>query len=68
MKRIIVVSCCQISLVISNMNLIVGLAISFGEFDVSPFKEMHLHVQEAFQRWPPSDMTCLKGTLAIFSE
>ncbi len=23
--------------------------------------ELHLHAREAFQRWPPSDMTCLKG-------
>ncbi len=44
-----------------------SLVNSLGEFDVSPFKEIgaQLDAREAFQRWPPSDMTCLKETLVI---
>jgi len=42
---------------------------SFGEFDVSPFKAAFvLYARETFQRWPPSEMTCLKGTLVIFPQ
>ncbi len=33
-------SCCQISLVILNMKFNLNLVNSFGEFDVSPFKEI----------------------------
>jgi len=32
-------------------------------FPYSKRWELHLHAREAFQRWPPSEMTCLKGTL-----
>ncbi len=31
-------------------------------------KELHLHAREAFQRWPPRDMTCLKETLAYLQK
>ncbi len=46
-------------------NLIVSLVNSSGEFDVYPFKviEAALGYRDAFQRWPPSYMTCLKETL-----
>ncbi len=46
----------QMSLVISNMKF----NRKFGVL------ELHLHAREAFQRWPPSDMTCLKGPLKCF--
>jgi len=32
-------------------------------FSHSKRKELHLHAQKAFQRWPLSEITCLKGTL-----
>jgi len=40
-----------------------------GEFDVSPFKERsctcmtEIATQAAFQTWPPSELTCMKGKL-----
>ncbi len=32
-------------------------------FSHSKRYELHLHAREVFQRWPLSDMTCLKETL-----
>ncbi len=32
-------------------------------FPHSKRQELYLHAREVFQRWPPSDMTCLKETL-----
>jgi len=50
---------------------IISLVNRFGEFDVSPFREMgatsmtEIAAREVFQRWPLSEMNCLKGNLGV---
>ncbi len=61
--------CCRFHWWFQIWNLIVSLVKSFGEFDVSPYKVIGaaLACPRGFQRWPPSDWTCLKETLAVSS-
>jgi len=67
-------SLCQISLVISNMKFTHKLVEQLWRIWCFPIQRVRcctcmteIAAQEAFQRWPPSEMTCLKlkGKLVV---
>ncbi len=58
-------SCCPISLVISNMKFNRKLSEQFWRIWCFPIQSDKSCTWMPFQRWPPSDMTCLKETLTL---